>query len=133
MTAGPDIKSFKDLKVWQKGIQLSKQVYILSREFPKEETYGLTSQLRRACVSIPANIAEGNGRSSSKDYAHFVSIALGSAREVETLLILGKEFGYINAESDLKASMELLDEVCRMLYSLRLKLSPDKSGWNVSN
>ena len=82
------IKSFRDLIVWQQAMALVKQVYLLTKTFPKEETYGLTSQMRRAAVSVPANIAEGSGRGTRKDYQQFLRIAQGSLREVETYLLL---------------------------------------------
>jgi four helix bundle protein len=85
---GDEIRSHHDLKVWQLGMDIAEKVYSLTRQFPREELYGLTSQLRRAASSIPANIAEGNGRSSTKDYLRFLSIAVGSLCEVETFLLL---------------------------------------------
>ena len=84
-------RHFKELEVWQLAMILTKKVYELTSGFPREERYGLTSQLQRAAVSIPSNIAEGNARTSTKDYACFVSIALGSSAELETRLLLSKE------------------------------------------
>lgn len=81
------INSFRDLKVWQAGIDLTEQVYKLTCQFPREETYGLTSQVRRAVVSIPSNIAEGHGRDSSKEFLHFLSIAVGSLFEARNSII----------------------------------------------
>jgi four helix bundle protein len=88
--------NFRELRVWKEGIEIAKQVYLLSAIFPKDEKFGLTSQIRRAAVSIPSNIAEGAGRGSNKEFAHFLNIALGSAYELETQLILTQEFGFIS-------------------------------------
>jgi four helix bundle protein len=82
------IKSFRDLIVWQQAMALVKLIYLLTKSLPKEETYGLTSQMRRAAVSVPANIAEGSGRGSRRDYQQFLRIAQGSLRELETYLLL---------------------------------------------
>ena len=89
------IRSHRDLVVWQKGIRLVTEVYRLSKRFPREELYGLTSQTRRAVVSVPANIAEGNRRSSTKDYANFLSIAHGSLMEVDTLIEVAVQLEYL--------------------------------------
>lgn len=88
------IRSHRDLAVWQLGMQIAEDVYTLSRDFPVEERFGLTSQLRRAAISIPANIAEGNARSTTKDYLRFLSVAVGSLAETETFLDLATRFGY---------------------------------------
>ena len=109
---------FKKLVVWQKAIELAKLVYGLIRHFPVEERYALSDQLRRAVVSIPSNIAEGNGRVSNKDYAHFLSIARGSLFETVTQLELAKNFGYI-AEYDAVAA--LASEVGKMLTAMLCK------------
>jgi four helix bundle protein len=93
------IESFKDLLVWQQGMQLAKSCYLLTQSFPREELYGLTSQIRRASSSVPANIAEGNGRGSRKDYIQFLRIAQGSVRELETHLLLSVEVGLVTVEA----------------------------------
>lgn len=85
------IKSFKELTVWQKSIDLVKEVYRLVALFPKEETYGLSSQIKRCVVSIPSNIAEGFNRKSKKENSQFISIAYGSSAELETQLLIAKE------------------------------------------
>jgi len=82
------IESFKDLIVWQKGIELVNEIYKVTKHFPKEELYGLTSQIRRAAISIPANIAEGWGRGTTKNYIQFLEISRGSLYELETLIII---------------------------------------------
>lgn len=84
------IQSYRDLKVWQIGMDLAEECYLVTRKFPKEETYGITSQIRRASASIPANIAEGHGRKTRKEYIQFLYIAQGSLKELETHLILSK-------------------------------------------
>lgn len=111
------IKSYKELIVWQKAIKLVKEVFILTDKFPKSELYGLISQMRRAAVAIPSNIAEGYGRKSSKEYAQFYSIAYGSALELETQIIISKELGFTSIENFDKVD-SLLEEVCRMLNSM---------------
>ena len=116
-----EINSYKDLNVWQKGIDLTVEVYKLIKKLPKEETYVLSDQLRRAAVSIPANIAEGKHRGGKNEYAHFLSIAIGSKAELETLLLICVKIGYLN-ENDISNSIKLLDEIGKMLYSLMSKL-----------
>lgn len=111
------IKSYRELIVWQKAIKLVKEVFILTDKFPKSELYGLISQMRRAAVSIPSNIAEGYGRKSSKEYAQFYSIAYGSALELETQIIISKEIEFTLLENFDKVDL-LLEEVSRMLNSM---------------
>ncbi len=112
-----DIKSFKDLLVWQKGRVLVKMIYQLTMPFPAEEKFGLTNQLRRAGVSIPSNIAEGWGRNSTGSYIQFLRIAKGSLCEAETQLILAYDLGYLK-EQELKSVTDSIDELSRMLRSL---------------
>ena len=90
------MKNHKDLLVWQKSIALVKELYVETASFPKEEIYGITSQIRRAAVSIPSNISEGYGRGHDREIIHFLYIALGSASEVETQIILCKEVGLMS-------------------------------------
>jgi len=89
------VMTHRDLDVWKNGIELVKKIYILTKDFPKEEIYTLTSQIRRSAISIPSNIAEGAARNSKKEFIQFLYIALGSAAELETQLIVAKELGYI--------------------------------------
>lgn len=89
---------FKELKVWQKAIELVTNTYLKTQNFPKEEIYGLTSQIRRCAVSIPSNIAEGCGRNTDKDFNSFLGISLGSSFEFETQIIICKNLGFINQE-----------------------------------
>ncbi|MDV2993961.1 MAG: hypothetical protein N4J56_003615 [Chroococcidiopsis sp. SAG 2025] len=93
------ISSYRDLKVWQAGVAVTKQVYILTENFPKYETYGLSSQIQRAAVSIPSNIAEGWARDSTQEFLRFITIALGSLAELETQSIVSKELNYIDEET----------------------------------
>ncbi len=90
------IKNFQDVRIWQIGIEVVKNIYILTKKFPKEELYGLTSQMRRSAVSIPSNIAEGFRRYHNKEYKQFLYTALGSCAELETQIIIANELDYIN-------------------------------------
>ena len=119
------MKNFKQLTVWQKAIYLVKTTYLITRKLPRDERFGLTSQMQRAAVSIPLNIAEGSGRSSDKEYKRFLEIALGSAYELETQLIIVQELEMWSADS-LKTANELLTEVQRMLSTFIKKLTTDK-------
>lgn len=116
------IKSFKDLRIWQKGIQLVEDVYAVSRGFPKEEIYSLQSQLRRSAVSIPSNIAEGFARLHNKEYRNFLYIALGSCAELTTQIIIASRLKYIEK---VKADTILsdIDEISKMTMSLIKKLN----------
>ena len=115
------IKSFKDLKIWQKGIEIVSDIYVLTKNFPKEELFSLTSQLRRSAISIPSNIAEGFKRFHNKEYKQFLFITLGSCAELETQIIIAKELKYINENEEAKL-VEKLDHICRMTSSLIKKL-----------
>jgi four helix bundle protein len=112
------MEMYKKLIVWQKAMELVRVVYRLSKSFPPDERYALTDQLRRAAVSIPSNIAEGCGRASKKDYAHFLSIARGSFYETMTQLQIAQDLGYIEIGEDVKS---LLDEVGKILTTLMKK------------
>jgi four helix bundle protein len=115
------IESYKDLIVWQKAIKLVTAVYMLTENFPREEVYGLVSQIRRSAVSIPSNIAEGKRRGTQKDYRQFLLIAFGSGSELETQILIAKNLLFVK-EQDTKNVDELLDEVMRMLNVLIFKL-----------
>ena len=115
------IKSYKELIVWQKAMELVKEIFSLSEKFPKSELYGLISQMRRASVAIPSNIAEGYGRRSIKEYRQFYSIAYGSALELETQLILSKDLNLAPEKSFQKPELILL-EVLKMLNSMTKRL-----------
>lgn len=115
------MKSHKDLIVWQKSMLLVKRLYEITRTFPKEELFGLTSQMRRAAVSIPSNIAEGYGRLYDKDTVMFLSTALGSAAELETQLLISEQIGLL-AQSELDELLTLNMEIIRMLTALSKKI-----------
>ncbi|MBT9333311.1 four helix bundle protein [Paracidobacterium acidisoli] len=113
--------SFRDLKVWQRAIELSVAIYRMTGAFPREEMYGLTAQLRRADVSIASNIAEGYGRMSAKEYTYFLGIARGSTLEVQTHLVIAKELGFAD-EANLQRTEGLAHEVGKMLWAMLNKL-----------
>lgn len=115
------MRNFRTLNIWQNGIALSKRIYELTQDFPKYELYGLTSQIRRAVVSIPSNIAEGCGRNSDKETARFIEIAIASAFEVETQIIIAQELNYISSET----TQPLIDNIQilqRRMNAYRLSL-----------
>ncbi len=110
----PVMTTHKDLKVWKKSMDLVESIYVATKLFPKDELYGLTSQMRRAAVSIPSNIAEGAARKSKKEFLQFLYVALGSISELETQCIISKRLKYI----DQTDTMEKIEEICKMLTSL---------------
>lgn len=110
-------QGFRDLTVWQRSVQLSVAIYRLTSKFPREELYGLTSQLRRAGVSVPSNIAEGWGRQSEGEYKHFLGVARGSNLEVQTQLIIARELNFGDS-AHLEQADGLSAEVSRMLIAL---------------
>lgn len=113
---------YKELIVWQKSYKLALDIYSISKSFPKEEMFGITSQIRRSVISIPSNIAEGNSRGSKKEYVQFLRIALGSATELETQILLCKDLGLIKVP-DYNTIQLLLEEVIKMLSVLIKKLN----------
>ena len=120
------VNGYKDLIVWQKAIDLSVEVYRLVKLLPKIETYGLADQMRRATVSIPSNIAEGKGRNSAREFVHFLSIARGSQKELETQIYLCTRLEYFT-EEDASTAFNLCEEVGKMLNTLIIKLQSHKS------
>ena len=112
------LSNYKDLTVWQKTRIFVKTIYQATSSFPKNELYGLTSQIRRASISIGANIAEGYARASRKEYIQFLMIAYASATETEALLLLATDLGYIKEESSEELIRDL-NELIRMLYSMK--------------
>ena len=116
-----DLKGYRELIVWKRSMELAVEVYRLVRFLPKEEKYVLSDQIRRSAVSIPSNIAEGNGRSSNKDYVRFLSMARGSQYELETQLLLCMQLGYLSDVDISKASV-LCDEIGKMLNALITRL-----------
>jgi four helix bundle protein len=117
----PKIGSHRDLVVWQKAMDLTVEVYRLSKRFPRDEIYRLISQITRAAASVPANIAEGHARSTARDYANFLSVAKGSLMETETYLMLSVRLGYLTPEAAAPALI-LVTEISKMLTSLRSRL-----------
>ncbi len=115
------VKNCQELIVWQKAMDLVEDVYRASRSFPREEIYGLTSQIRRAAVSIPSNIAEGQGRRTTADFLRHLSIAYGSLREVETQLLIAVRLRYL-AEITTNDVMKLTSKVGRLLNGLMTSL-----------
>ncbi len=115
------VNCFKDLKIWQVAIRLVKKVYEVSSRFPKEEMYGLTSQIRRSAISIPSNVAEGFRRQHNNEFKQFLYISFGSCAELETQTIIAQELGYVSA-NQVKELLEDLDHVCRITSKLVKKL-----------
>jgi len=114
-------RSFRDLDVWKLSIELVKSIYQLTNKFPTSETYGLTSQLRRSAISIPSNIAEGQGRNSSKEFKQFLAFGVGSLAELETQLIISKEINCL-AEEGLIPLLNDLDVIRKMIKALSSSL-----------
>lgn len=114
--------NYKELTVWQKSVEIAISVYKDTRNYPKYELYGLTSQIRRSAISISSNIAEGAGRNSDKDFSRFLNISYGSSFELETQLIISKELNYLDDTSFNKLNDDL-SEIQKMLYSFIKKLS----------
>jgi four helix bundle protein len=115
------VQSHRDLIVWQKSMDLVVEVYRVSGLFPTSERWRLVDQISRAVVSVPGNIAEGQGRGTSKDFAQFLAIARGSLNETETYLLLAVRLGYLTTEN-IAPALSLLTEVSKMLSSLRTKV-----------
>lgn len=116
------ISGYRELRVWQSSMGLAEQVYRLTQQhFPKQEMYGLSSQMQRAAVSIPSNIAEGYARDSTPDYLRFISISLGSLAELETQLLLARNLAYTNSQ-DLDVLLLQTDEIRKMLRGLQKAL-----------
>ena len=111
------MQNYKDLKVWEKAHQFTLSVYRVSKSFPKEEIYGLTSQLRRAASSIAANIAQGCGKNTKNDFANFLNISLGSSNEAEYFVLLAKDLNYISLD-EYDILIKMINEVKAMLIAL---------------
>lgn len=112
-----EIKSYKDLLIWQKGITIVKLIYQIVKTFPQDEIYSLSSQIKRASVSIPSNIAEGYGRNTDKSFSHFLNIARGSLFEIETQLIIAKELGFITDDKLFQEILIQIEEESKMINS----------------
>jgi four helix bundle protein len=119
------MQDYRKLKVWQKAHQLALDIYVVTKSFPKEELYGVSSQLRRAIVSVSANIVEGCGRRTNADFGRFLTMSLGSTNEVEYFLLLSKDLGYLT-ENDNQSLSDRLVEVRKMLVSFTARVR--KSG-----
>jgi four helix bundle protein len=115
------LASYRELKVWQRAIELSVAIYKLTSDFPREELYGLTSQLRRAAVSVASNVAEGYGRGSKGEFRQFVGIARGSTSELQTQLVIAKELGFGKA-IQLQTAEGIADETGKMFWALLKKI-----------
>jgi four helix bundle protein len=112
------VADFKELKVWSKSMDLAVSIYGLTSKFPEEERFGLTSQLRRAAVSIPSNIAEGSSRGSNKEFFHFLRIADGSSAEVETQLLIASRLGFVNDDPLSQHVVEIRKMLAGLIRSL---------------
>lgn len=113
--------NLKELKIWNKAIELATEVYQITADFPKEEKYGLTAQIRRSAVSVPSNIAEGAGRNSNKEFNHFLGISNGSSYELQTQLIISRNLDLIDARVD--QVLDQIDQIQKMTFSLQNKLT----------
>jgi len=121
------MNSFRDLIVWQRAIQMTVAIYKLTDQFPKIETFGLTSQLRRSAVSVASNIAEGYGRGTKGEYVHFLGMARGSNCEIQTQLVIAKELGFGNVNS-WQTAESLSHEVGKMIAAIMKSCKEGKSG-----
>jgi len=121
ITTRTRVSSFKDLEIWQRSIGLVEEIYRITKSFPQEETYGLSSQLRRAAISIPSNIAEGFARASEKEYKQFLYVSLGSCAEVSTQITIADRLGYLKQEKADVLSDEV-KQISKMTMGLIKKL-----------
>jgi len=121
MPEGRKSRSYKDLEVWQVSMELVKNIYEITGKFPSSERFGLTQQIRRAAVSIPSNVAEGQFRNSSKEFKQFLSVALGSAAELETQVIIAGEINYLSLQES-ALLLNTLERIMKMLKKLSLSL-----------
>ncbi len=117
-----EVSDFKDLIIWQKGIEIAEKCYLLTKNFPRDELFGMTQQIRRASASIPANIAEGYGRRTPGDYGRFLNISQGSINELQTHLILASRVGLCTVK-DIELIIQYLQEETKMIISLIKKLN----------
>ena len=116
------VSDYKELIAWQKAMDLVVDIYQLTRDFPTDERFGLTNQLRRAAVSIPSNIAEGQGRGLTRDFQHFISISNGSRQEVETQLLIAIRLGFV-IDQDASPLLDRICELGRILSGLKASVS----------
>lgn len=122
MPQSAKVKHYKELKIWQKGMDMAKSVYRLTAQFPAEERFGLIVQMRRAAVSVPSNIAEGQARSGTREFLQFLSHANGSLAEMETQVLLSVDLGYCR-EPDVESILREIGELQRMLAAIKRKLA----------
>lgn len=115
------IRSYKDLEIWKRGVELVTSIYLVTKDFPKSESYALVDQIRRAALSIPSNIAEGHARQHRKEFRQFLFVALGSLAELETPLIIAGKLGYLEKEK-LNRSLSELDAIGKMTRGLIKRL-----------
>ena len=125
------MNQYQNLKVWQKAREMAVILYRVTTTFPKEEQFGLTSQLRRSAVSVASNIAEGAGRNTKGEFIQFLGIATGSAYELETQLLIANDLSYLDSNSFNKIH-QMVQEITKMLYNFRQHLSSDKSTLDKS-
>jgi four helix bundle protein len=121
------MNNYKELKIWQKSIELAEKIYAISSSYPSSEKFGLISQIQRCAVSIPSNIAEGAGRNSNNEFKHFLGIANGSINELNTQLLLSVRIGYLK-EDELEDIFNLITEIQKINYTLIKKFSNLKSN-----
>ena len=121
------LNGYQDLEVWKRSMELTEEIYRLTEHLPKEESYGLTSQMRRAAISVPSNIAEGYSRLSPKEFIRFLTISLGSKSEIQTQILICIRLGYIE-KAQTERALALTDEVGRMTYALIKSI--EKSKYN---
>ena len=122
MPESTKVRHYKDLKIWQKGMHLSKSIYELTKRFPSDERFGLSAQMRRAAVSVPSNIAEGQARQGTREFLQFLSHASGSLAELETQLLLSTELGYCG-KLEIETAMGEIGEIQKMVAAIRGKLA----------
>jgi len=120
------VSSYRDLLVWRKGIDLVKSIYVISQGFPADERFGLTTQIRRAAVSVPSNIAEGQARHTTGEFIHSISHSEGSLAEVDTQLVIAVELGYCK-QSEVDMAVGQVSEMQKMLSGLRKKLQAKRT------
>ena len=118
----PNKHNFRELKIWQKSMDLATKIYSVTSKFPTEEKFGLVSQIRRSAVSIPSNIAEGAGRNSNKSFVQFLRISFGSGNELMTQTMLSRRLGYINEDKQKELLIEI-EEIQKMNFSLQSRLA----------
>jgi four helix bundle protein len=121
------VKDYRELIVWQKAMNLVEATYRMTTKFPREELYGLTSQMRRAAISVPSNIAEGQARSTTRDFLHFLAIAYGSLKEIETQVLIAERLRYINNRQStdfVQSTIEVARLISGLANSLKKKNSP---------